>query len=65
MYPRKRRTEFTINDLKKHLARNIASLGRERDKLDKLISEANHLRGAVQLALNHLETARDMLSTAR
>jgi hypothetical protein len=48
--------------LEKKIAACIARIGKERDKLDALLDEAESVRDSCREAVEQLESARDTLS---
>jgi len=51
-----------IKKLQKEIAKRMAAVAIERDKLDEVISDATDLREDCDEAWDHLQRARDALS---
>ncbi len=52
----------TINNAIKQIEKRMVAVGKERDKLDDLIGELEHLKDNCRTAYEDLEHARDALS---
>ena len=53
---------MTINNAIKQIQKRMDAVGKERDKLDDLISELEHLKWNCEEAYENLQRARDALS---
>lgn len=53
---------MTIRDALKQIEKRMIAVGLERDKLDDLIGELDHLKDNCQTAYDDLQHARDALS---
>lgn len=52
----------TINNAIKQIEKRMIAVGKERDKLDDLIGELEHLKDNCRTAYDDLQHARDALS---
>lgn len=52
----------TINNAVKQIEKRMVAVGKERDKLDDLIGELEHLKETCREAYDDLQRARDALS---
>jgi predicted nucleic acid-binding Zn-ribbon protein len=52
----------TINNAIKQIDKRMVAVGKERDKLDDLIGELEHLKDNCRTAYDDLQHARDALS---
>lgn len=52
----------TINNAIKQIEKRMVAVGKERDKLDDLIGELEHLKDNCRTAYDDLQHARDALS---
>lgn len=53
---------MSINTALKQIEKRMIAVGNERDKLDNLIGELNHLKENCDTAYDDLQHARDALS---